>query len=75
MLVAVGFYLNIIFFHYAFHPEARVARAVTEGFLGYVAAVPLVLFFLKGERAWRWAVFGVWCLYVAVFAYVMLTMD
>lgn len=75
MLVAVGFFLNVIFFHYAFHPEARPAKAVTECFVGYFVAVPLVLYFLKGERAWRWAVFGMWCLYVAVFAYVMLTMN
>jgi hypothetical protein len=74
-LLALGFFLNLVFFHYAFHPDARFAKAATEGWVGYVIAVPAVLFFLKGERAWRWTVFGIWCLCVVVFGYVMLTMD
>jgi hypothetical protein len=75
VVFVLGFFLNLIFFHYAFRPDARFAKPVTEGFVSYMAAVPIILFFLKGERVWRWSVFGIWCLYVAVFGYVMLTMD
>jgi len=47
----------------------------TYAFLAYMVAVPISLWFLKGERIWRWAVFSLWLLQVAVFVYVGLTMD
>ncbi len=47
---------------YAFHPTERFAEAVGYLFLSYMLAIPIVLFFLKGERIWRLVVIVLWLL-------------
>lgn len=75
LLLVAGVVVNMLFGHYAFHPRDRFAHGATIVFLSYVIAVPIVLYFLKGDRFWRWAVIGIWFVYIAIFGYVMLTMD
>jgi hypothetical protein len=74
-LVVLGFLANELFTHVSFDSKERFVRGATYAFLGYMLAVPITLFFLKGERRWRLAVFGLWLAYVFFFGYVMLTMT
>jgi hypothetical protein len=60
---------------YAFRPRLRLAPAVAYAQVAFLVSVPIILLFLRGGRPWRLTVFGIWLLYVGVFAYVMLTMD
>jgi hypothetical protein len=75
ILVVVGILVDGLFLHFSFDPKERFTRVATYAFLGYMLAVPIALFFLKGERPWRIAVFAIWLIYVSIFGYVMLTMS
>jgi hypothetical protein len=76
VLLAVGnIFVDEIFLHYAFHPKERFAEATDYLFLSYMLAVPIVLFFLKGERIWRLVVIVLWLLQIALLGYAMMTMD
>jgi len=75
LLVVVGIVVFKVFSHYAFHPEERFADIATFAFVGYMLAVPITLWLLKGERLWRLVVFALWLLTVALFVFEMFRMD
>ena len=75
LLVVVGIVVYRVFGYYAFHPKERFAETATYAFVGYMLAVPITLYFLKGERHWRGVVFTLWFLVVALFVFTMFTMD
>jgi hypothetical protein len=75
LLVVGGILIAGLFLYFSFDPKERFTKLATFAFLGYMLAVPIVLFFLKGERLWRIAVLAIWLVYVSVFGYVMLTMS
>lgn len=60
---------------YALHPTERFAEAAGYLFLSYMLAIPIVLFFLKGERIWRLVVIVLWLLQIALLGYAMMTMG
>jgi hypothetical protein len=60
---------------YVIHPTERFAEASGYLFLSYILAIPIVLFFLKGERVWRLVVVVLWLLQIALLGYAMMTMD
>ena len=74
-MVVAGFLMDCIFGHFSFDRREQIVKMATFAFLAYMVAVPIILWFLKGERIWRWAVFTLWFLQVALFVYVGLTMD
>jgi len=75
LIVVGGFLMDCYLGHFSFEPKQQIQKMATYAFLAYMVAVPITLWFLKGERVWRWAVFSLWLLQVAVFVYVGLTMD
>ena len=75
LLVVGGILVVGLFLHFSFDPKERFTRVATYAYLGYMLAVPIALFLLKGERPWRIAVLAIWLIYVSVFGYVMLTMS
>ena len=75
LLVLCGVLVVGLFLHFSFDPKERFTKVATNAYLGYLLAVPVTLFFLKGERIWRIAVLAIWLVYVSVFGYVMLTMS
>jgi len=60
--VVGNIFADEIVLRYAFHPTERFAEAVGYLFLSYMLAIPIVLFFLKGERIWRLVVIVLWLL-------------
>ena len=75
LLVVGGILIDGLFLHFSFDSKERFTKVATYAYLGYMLAVPIVLFFLKGERLWRIAVLAIWLVYVSVSGYVMLTMS
>jgi hypothetical protein len=75
LIVVAGFTMDCIFGHFSFDPREQIVKMATYAFVAYMVAVPITLWFLKGERIWRWCVFVLWLLQVALFVYVGLTMD
>ena len=75
LIVFAGFLMDCFFGHFSFDRREHIVKMATYAFLAYMVAVPISLWFLKGERIWRWAVFSLWLLQVAVFVCVGLTMD
>ena len=74
-IVLLGVVLHIVYGHLAFHPNSSWSVVMRRAFIGYLIAVPVTLGILRGDRAWRWAVFGIWVAYVGFIALVMYTMD
>jgi len=56
-------------------PKERLAGAANYLFLSYMLAIPVVLFFLKGERIWRLVAVILWLLQIALLGYTMMTTD
>jgi len=75
LIVLAGFLLHSVVTHFSFKPDHRLTEPIMVIFIAYMALVPVVLYFLRGDRLWRLAVFGIWVLYVALWAYAMLTLD
>src|SRR5437879_6090069 len=75
LLVVGGILVDGLFLHFSFDSKERFTKVATYAYLGYMLAVPLVLFFLKGDRVWRIAVLAIWLIYASIFGYVMLTMN
>lgn len=75
LIVVAGFLMDCFMGHYSFDRREQIVKMATFAFLAFMVAVPITLWFLKGDRIWRWAVFALWLLQVALFAYVGLTMD
>jgi hypothetical protein len=74
-IVVIGVMLHVVFGYFAFHPGTTLASTMTRIFVAYVIAVPITLIFLRGGRAWRWTVFGIWSAYLGLFVYTSLTID
>jgi len=75
LIVFIGIILTKVATYYAFHPKSQFASFVNYSHIAFLLLVPIALFFLRGERPWRVAVFGIWLAYVGVLAYTMLTMS
>jgi len=75
LLVIGNVFVDEISIHYAFHPKERLAGAANYLFLSYMLAIPVVLFFLKGERIWRLVAVILWLLQIALLGYTMMTTD
>jgi hypothetical protein len=75
LIVVAGFMMDCIFGHFSFDRREQIVKLFTYLFVAYMVAVPIALWFLKGERGWRWSVFALWLLQVALYVYVGLTMD
>jgi hypothetical protein len=50
------------------------SEGATYAWLACTAAVPIVLYFLKGARAWRIGVFVIWLVWVSLFVNAALKM-
>jgi len=74
LIVVAGFLTDCLFGHFSFDRREPIVKLATYAFVAYMVAVPIALWLLKGERMWRWAVFTLWLLEVALLAYVGLTM-
>jgi hypothetical protein len=74
-IVLLGVVLHVVYGYFAFHPNLSLTVVIRRVFIGYLVAVPVILGILRGDRVWRWAVFGVWVAYVGFIALVMYTMD
>jgi hypothetical protein len=74
-ILLVGMLLHVVYGYFAFHPNSSVTTVLRRVFLGYIVAVPIILAVLRGDRGWRWTVFGVWIAYVGLIAFVIYTMD
>jgi hypothetical protein len=75
LLVVGGLMMDCTFGHFSFDRKEQIVKTATYAFLAYMVAVPFTLWFLKGERVWRWSVFALWLLQVALIVCVGLTMD
>lgn len=75
LIVFTGIILTKIATYYAFHQESQFASLLNCSHIAFLLLVPIALFFLRGERPWRLAVFGIWLAYVGILAYTMLTMS
>ena len=75
LLVFGNIFADEIVLRYALHPTERFAEAAGYLFLSHMLAIPIVQFFLKGERIWRLVVIVLWLLQIALLGYAMMTMD
>ena len=75
LLLAAGVLANGSFLKISFDRRENVVKIGTYALLAYMAAVPIVLILLRGERLWRLGVFLIWLAYVVYFGHVMLTMN
>ena len=74
-VVVVGVVLHVVYGYLAFHPNLSWTTVMRRVVIGYLVAVPVILGILRGDRVWRWTVFGIWVAYVGFIAFVMYTMD
>jgi len=75
-LIAVGgFVLNFLVLYFSARPNGPFLQVLVIVFISYMTLVPVALYFLRGDRAWRLAVFAMWLLCAGVWAYAALTLD
>jgi hypothetical protein len=75
LVVVLGIALHFVALHFSFQPVQKLTEPVIILFCIYMVLVPVVLFFLRGDRRWRLAVLVIWLLYAGLWTYASLTLD